>query len=90
MDTSGSITEAQRLAARKAVGEEIRARRARLRLSQQALAEQTGMSKQTIFRLEKGERDLDIPQAIALAAVFGTNFGEFTNAIYTAMSKVNN
>lgn len=87
MDTSGPITEAQ-LAARKAIGDEIRARRARIRLSQQELADQAGMSKQTIFRLEKGERDLDYPQAIALAAVFGTDLSEFTNAIQRSMAKV--
>ena len=47
---------------------ELRERRG---MSIRALAEATGFSHSTILRIEKGERKLSTPQAVAIAEYFG-------------------
>ena len=46
-------------------------RRARLGWSQQRLADELGVSRQTVISLEKGRYDPSLPLAFRLAAVFG-------------------
>ena len=45
--------------------------RARLGWSQQRLADELGVSRQTVISLEKGRYDPSLPLAFRLAAVFG-------------------
>jgi transcriptional regulator with XRE-family HTH domain len=52
------------------IGDEIRAARARVNLSREALAAKSGISAKTIQRLENGERPADVLQMHALCEVF--------------------
>ncbi|MER8024647.1 helix-turn-helix transcriptional regulator [Glutamicibacter protophormiae] len=45
-------------------------------LSQQALADELGVSRQSIISLEKGRYDPSLPLAFKLAAVFGCSIEE--------------
>ena len=45
--------------------------RARLGWAQQRLADELGVSRQTVISLEKGRYDPSLPLAFRLAAVFG-------------------
>ncbi|WP_404288534.1 helix-turn-helix transcriptional regulator [Glutamicibacter arilaitensis] len=47
------------------------ARRLERGLSQQALADELGVSRQTVISLEKGRYDPSLPLAFKLAEVFG-------------------
>ncbi|WP_298710476.1 helix-turn-helix transcriptional regulator [Micrococcus sp. 2A] len=47
------------------------AERTRLGWSQQRLADELGVSRQTVISLEKGRYDPSLPLAFRLAAVFG-------------------
>ena len=49
----------------------ISTERARLGWSQQRLADELGVSRQTVISLEKGRYDPSLPLAFRLAAVFG-------------------
>ena len=49
----------------------IPAERTRLGWSQQRLADELGVSRQTVISLEKGRYDPSLPLAFRLAAVFG-------------------
>lgn len=51
----------------RALAAEIRAERAALGMTQQALAEQTGLSKSTVVRIEAATRAADINQLAAIA-----------------------
>ncbi|WP_026372770.1 helix-turn-helix transcriptional regulator [Agrococcus lahaulensis] len=46
-------------------------RRAKLGWSQQRLADELGVSRQTVISIEKGRFDPSLPVAFRLAAVFG-------------------
>jgi len=52
------------------------AERARLGWSQQRLADELGVSRQTVISLEKGRYDPSLPLAFRLAAVFGRRIEE--------------
>ncbi|MER5836712.1 helix-turn-helix domain-containing protein [Rhodococcus erythropolis] len=58
------------------IGDEIRAARARMNLSREALATKTGLSSKTIQRLENGERPADMAQMGAICEVFGEQIPE--------------
>jgi len=49
----------------------VRERRQQLRWTQQDLAQQLGVSRQTINAIETGKYDPSLPLAFALAALFG-------------------
>lgn len=51
-------------------------RRQALGWSQQRLAEELGVSRQTILSIEKGRYDPSLPLAFRLAAVFGCHIEE--------------
>ena len=52
------------------------AERARLGWSQQRLADELGVSRQTVISLEKGRYDPSLPLAFRLAAGFGRTIEE--------------
>lgn len=54
----------------------IAARRAELRLSQAALADQLSVSRQTINAIERGKYDPSLPLAFALARTFDCQIEE--------------
>jgi transcriptional regulator with XRE-family HTH domain len=56
---------------RARLADELRAARARLRITQEELASRAGLSSATIFRLENGRRDIKAAQLIAIARVLG-------------------
>ena len=66
------------------IGDEIRAARARVNLSREALAAKSGISAKTIQRLENGERPADIAQMQALCEVFGV---EITDLLGRAVAR---
>lgn len=53
---------------RDALAREVRSRRAYLRMSQGELVAASGLSRSTITRIESGERDMSVPQLVAIAA----------------------
>jgi putative transcriptional regulator len=50
--------------------------RTRLQWSQQKLADELGVSRQTIISIERGRFDPSLPLAFRLAAIFGTSIEE--------------
>lgn len=50
--------------------------RTRLQWSQQKLADELGVSRQTIISIERGRFDPSLPLAFRLAATFGTTLEE--------------
>lgn len=76
-----------REAMRDALASEVRSRRAYRRMSQAELVEATGLSRSTIGRIENGDRDMDIPQLIAIAAALGTTPTELLQAATDALGK---
>lgn len=59
---------------------DIRAERAARNLSQQGLAEQLRVSRQTINALEQGRYDPSLPLAIRIARFFGQTVEEIFHA----------
>lgn len=55
---------------------EIRAARARSKITQEELGKRAGLSAATIFRLENGQRDIKVGQLIAVAQVLGVPVGD--------------
>lgn len=74
-------------ATRMAVSAELRARRAFRNVTQAQAAQTAGLSKRAVERLEKGERDMDIPQLVALARALEFNEVEFMQSVYSTLSK---
>lgn len=70
---------------RDAVAREVRALRGRRRMSQAELIAKTGISKSAMRRLEGAERDMDIPQAIAIASAFGISVAELLQAVQDSL-----
>jgi DNA-binding XRE family transcriptional regulator len=62
-----------------AVGNELRALRAKRRLSRLALAAAAGMGVSTIQRFENGERSPDMQQLYVLCQVLNVTVREFVN-----------
>lgn len=61
---------------RLAVAATLRAERAAAQLTQQELADRSGLGYQTVMRLEKGERSPNVGQLAALCAVFGMSMSD--------------
>ncbi|WP_433598202.1 helix-turn-helix domain-containing protein [Nocardia sp. CA-135953] len=61
----------------RAVGDELRASRARRDLTRQQLAELTGLAVSTIQRFENGERSPDMQQLHALCDALDISMREF-------------
>lgn len=83
MDTNGSAIEA----ARHAIADEIRSRRARLRMTQLELAQKSGISRATLSRIEAGDKDSSFPDLIRLAEVFDVTPIEFLQSVQDAMNR---
>ncbi|WP_343466316.1 helix-turn-helix transcriptional regulator [Rhodococcus aetherivorans] len=77
--------EDRRMAMRKALAAEVRARRAYLHMAQGELIAASGLSRSTIGRIENGERDMDIPQLVAIAAALETTPAELLQAATDAV-----
>ena len=45
--------------------------------SQEYIASELGISRPTYLQIEQGERDLTLPEAQKLAAIFGISFEDF-------------
>lgn len=69
-------TDKERDEIRRAVGDEIRAARARRHLSQDELANASGLSHSTIVRLEAGKRTVDIIQLLSICKVLRVDAGK--------------
>ena len=54
----------------------IKEHRARLNMSQSELAEMTGVRRETIIRLEKGQYNPSLKLAMDIAKIFGTTVEE--------------
>ncbi|WP_349303982.1 helix-turn-helix transcriptional regulator [Rhodococcus sp. Q] len=63
----------------------MRSRRAQREMTQADLAEHTGLSATELDRLERGERDMDIPEAVVIAAAFETTAGEFLQSVQDSL-----
>lgn len=55
----------------------IQQQRGKLGLTQEYMASELGISRPTYIQIERGERELTIPEAKKLAAVFGISFENF-------------
>ncbi|MCD2127727.1 helix-turn-helix transcriptional regulator [Rhodococcus ruber] len=65
---------------RDAVSDELRAARARQRLSQGEVSDRSGESPSTIYRIESGKRAADVDQLFAICKVLGVRPGDVLNA----------
>ncbi|MDF3309804.1 helix-turn-helix transcriptional regulator [Rhodococcus sp. T2V] len=81
------IRAAEIQATRKAVSAELRARRAFRGLTQAQTATVAGLSKSAVERLEKGDRDMDIPQLVALARTLDFDEVEFMKSVHSQLSQ---
>ena len=70
---------------RDALAAEVRARRAYQRMTQSDLIAATGLSRSTVGRIENGERDMDVPQLVAIAAALKTTPAELLQAATDAV-----
>lgn len=70
---------------REALAGEIRARRALKRVSQSELIAASGLSRSTINRIESGERDMSVPQLVAIAAALNATPAELLQAAADAL-----
>lgn len=66
-----------------AIGDELRALRAKRRLSRKELAARVGMGISTIQRFENGERSPDMQQLYQLCQALDTTVREFVNSALT-------
>lgn len=78
---------ADNAAAFRAIAAQLRAERARAGIKQIDLAEKSGLGKNTIQRLESGERDIKLSQLFAIAEVLDFDPAEFLNAAQATMRK---
>lgn len=78
---------ADSVAAFRAIAAQLRAERARAGIKQTDLAEKSGLGKNTIQRLESGERDIKLSQLFAIAQVLDFDPAEFLNAAQATMRK---
>ncbi|MBM4587621.1 helix-turn-helix domain-containing protein [Rhodococcus hoagii] len=77
-------TDTTRDAIRNAIGNEIRAARARRGITQNELADQSGISHTTIVRLESGKRTVDVVQLFAICKVLDVDPGVLLDAAQSA------
>lgn len=66
------------------IGDEVRAARARHRMSRDALAQAAGLSAKTIQRIENAERPADVSQ---MAAICGALDESMTGLVERAVSR---
>ncbi|MBM4508867.1 helix-turn-helix domain-containing protein [Rhodococcus hoagii] len=64
-----------------AMAAEIRRRRRELEWSQAELGNQAGLSRATIFRIEKLEREVSMDQLVRIAAAFDTTAGKIIRSV---------
>lgn len=83
MDTHGSAIEA----ARHAIADEIRSRRARLRMTQLQLAQQSGISRATLARMEAADKDSSFPDIIRISEALKTTPIEFLQSVQDTMDQ---
>jgi len=83
MDTHGPAFEA----ARHAIADEIRSRRARLRMTQVKLAQASGISRTTLARLEAADKDTTYPDLMRIAAALNTTPVEFLRSVQDTMDQ---
>lgn len=83
MDTHGSAIEA----ARHAIADEIRSRRARLRMTQLQLAQQSGISRATLARMEAADKDSSFPDIIRISEALKTTPIEFLQSVQDPMDQ---
>lgn len=83
MDTHGSAIEA----ARHAIADEIRSRRARLRMTQLQLAQQSGISRATLARMEAADKDSSFPDIIRISEALKTTPIEFLQSVRDTMDQ---
>ena len=74
-------------AANAAVAAHLRAERARANLKQSELAEMSGLSVNTILRLENGQRVMTLSQLFAITRALGVDPGHFVDSAQAAMRK---
>lgn len=72
---------------REAVAAELRAARARARMTRPQLVKLTGVSKSAIERLENAERDMDIPQLVAITAALGVDPVRFMQDVQNSLTR---
>lgn len=54
-------------------------------MTQTELIKKSGLSRATIGRIENGERDMDIPQGIAIAAALDVTIAELLQAVQDSL-----
>lgn len=64
----------------RALAAHLRAERARAGLKQSELSKRSGLSVNTISRLENQEREMSVTQVLAIARGLGVDAGEFVDA----------
>ncbi|MFX0581196.1 helix-turn-helix domain-containing protein [Nocardia nepalensis] len=74
----------------RAVGDELRASRARRDLTRQQLAELTGLAVSTIQRFENGERSPDMQQLHALCGALDISMREFVTLALEGVERPTN
>ena len=86
-DTDRHTGDTAIVAANKAVAAQLRAERARADIKQTELAQRSGLSINTIQRLESGEREMKMSQLFAIASALGVDPGNFIDSAQAAMRK---
>ncbi|MFE3277862.1 helix-turn-helix domain-containing protein [Nocardia sp. NPDC059239] len=71
--------------ARRAVAAHLRAERARMDLTQTQFAERTGLSTNTIRRMENCERAMTLDQLVAISGLLGVSPGAFLDAAQASL-----
>lgn len=69
----------------RALAAHLRAERARAGLKQSELAKRSGLSVNTISRLETQEREMSVKQVLAVARGLGVDAGDFVDAAQKGM-----
>ncbi|MCU1461739.1 MAG: transcriptional regulator, family [Acidimicrobiales bacterium] len=64
-----------------ALGQRVRARRHELRLSQEQLAEQSGLHRTLVGSVERGERNVSVNNIVRLAAALEIDAGDLVQGL---------
>jgi transcriptional regulator with XRE-family HTH domain len=81
LDVIGCVKEDRRMEAKLKVGQNIRANRLRLKLTQEALAERCDMHPVEVGRAERGVRDLRVSTVAKFARGLGVPAGELLRGV---------
>lgn len=65
----------------EAIGDEIRFARQKKKMTQQELADKTGISRVTISKYELGQIEMGMPVYIELCKAIGVDYAELLNGI---------